>query len=185
MTRIQIHRTTCTYIDRRGVLVRGKTVQVVSNNNSATQNVFERLASPKYDMGFLVAALGKRENKQVFIDGQTGLYPPMKAWEKTPEDLKALQTQVEQLSKEVAEHFGKQERLAVARQELDALEVEAQYFLQFRENTKPFRPKKKSTEKPAFGYSSAHPAGMRAAQRERAALLLLAQVQKQCHLWHL
>lgn len=116
---------------------------MVSNNNSATQNVFEKLASPKYDMGFLVAALGKRENKQVFIDGQTGLYPPMKAWEKTAEDLKALQTQVEQLSKQVAEHFGKQERLAVARQELDALEVEAQYFLQFREYTKPFRPKKK------------------------------------------
>ena len=56
------------------LLIRGKTIQVVSNNNSATQNVLEKLASPKYNMGFLVATLGKRENKQAFIDGQTGLY---------------------------------------------------------------------------------------------------------------
>lgn len=59
------------------LLIRGKTIQVVSNNNSATQNVLEKLASPKYNMGFLVATLGKRENKQAFIDGQTGLYPQM------------------------------------------------------------------------------------------------------------
>ena len=40
------------------LLVRGKTVQVVSNNNSATQNVFEKLASPKYNTGCLVKLQG-------------------------------------------------------------------------------------------------------------------------------
>ena len=124
------------------LLIRGKTIQVVSNNNSATQNVLEKLASPKYNMGFLVATLGKRENKQAFIDGQTGLYPQMDDWKKSPTGLIALQTKVAELSKEVAEHFAKQERLAVAKQELDALEVEMQYFTQFCEDSKLIKPRK-------------------------------------------
>ena len=132
------------------LLIRGKTIQVVSNNNSATQNVLEKLASPKYNMGFLVATLGKRENKQAFIDGQNGLYPSMEGWERTPTELFALQTRVADLSKDVAEHFGKQERLAIAKQELDALEVETQYFSQFCEEIKLIQP----TRKPRRGLRS-------------------------------
>ena len=125
------------------LLIRNKTIQVVSNNNSATQNVLEKLASPKYNMDFLVATLGKHENKQLFIASQTGSYPNMESWEKTPQDLLSLRTQVESLSKEVAEYFGMQERLAVAKQELDALEVEYQYFCQLCENTNFVLPTKK------------------------------------------
>jgi hypothetical protein len=125
------------------LLVQGKTMQVVSNNNSATQNVLEKLASPKYNMGFLVATLGKRENKQAFIDCQTGLYPKMEDWQSAPIDLLALQTRVAELSKEVAEHFAKQERLAVAKQELAALEVESQYFTQFCKDITLIQPAKK------------------------------------------
>ncbi|MBQ6876248.1 MAG: AAA family ATPase, partial [Lachnospiraceae bacterium] len=125
------------------LLIRGKTIQVVSNNNSATENVLEKLASPKYNMGFLVATLGKRENKQTFIDEQTGLYPQIDDWKISPTDLSALQAEVAELSKEVAEHFAKQERLAVAKQELDALEVENKYFNQFCEDTKLNQPTKK------------------------------------------
>lgn len=122
------------------LLVRGKTVQVVSNNNSATQNVLEKLSSPNYNLGFLVATLGKRENKQAFIDNQTGLYPDMSSWKKTPQELIELKEKVEQLSKGVADCFENQERLAVAKQELDSLEVEARYFDQFCEDTKLIKP---------------------------------------------
>ena len=125
------------------LLIRGKTIQVVSNNNSATQNVLEKLASPKYNMGFLVATLGKQENKQAFIDNQTGLYPDMVGWQKTPQEQLKLKEQTESLSKEVAEHFEKQERLAVAKQELDALNVETQYFDQFCEDANLLQPAKK------------------------------------------
>lgn len=41
------------------ILMKGKTVQVVSNNNSAIQNVYEKLSSSKYNLGFIVASLGK------------------------------------------------------------------------------------------------------------------------------
>lgn len=124
------------------LLIRGKTIQVVSNNNSATQNVLEKLGSPKYNLGFLVATLGKRENKQAFIDGQTGQYPNMAYWKRTPQEQMKLKEQTEALSKEVAEHFEKQERLAVAKQELDALNVENQYFSQFCEETTLLHPMK-------------------------------------------
>lgn len=125
------------------LLVQGKTIQVVSNNNSATQNVLEKLSSPKYNMGFLVATLGKRENKQAFIDNQIGLYPDMSPWKRGPQELLTLKTKVQQLSHEVAECFSKQERLAVAKQELDALGVEAEYFDQYCTDTKLTIPNKK------------------------------------------
>ena len=72
------------------ILMQGKSVQVVSNNNSATDNVYEKLASPKYGMGFLVAALGNSKNKQTFIQQQNGCYPDLSTWrlETDPNDLK-------------------------------------------------------------------------------------------------
>lgn len=124
------------------LLVREKTIQVVSNNNPAIQNILEKLSSPKYDLGFLIATLGKRENKEAFIHGQTGAYPDMTAWQKTPLELLTLKERVEKLSREVADCFGKQERLAVAKQEVDALKVEAQYFNQYCEDSGLQRPVK-------------------------------------------
>ena len=40
------------------LLLSGKTVQIVSNNNSATENVYEKLSSPRYGLEFIAAALG-------------------------------------------------------------------------------------------------------------------------------
>ena len=40
------------------ILISGKNVVIVSNNNSATLNVLEKLEKDKYGMDFLVAALG-------------------------------------------------------------------------------------------------------------------------------
>lgn len=125
------------------LLIRGKTIQVVSNNNSATQNVLEKLSSPKYGLDFLVATLGRRENKQAFIDGQTGCYPDMSDWWTDSYEFAEQKAKVEALSKEVRDCFEKQERLAVAKQELNALELEARYFAQYYEESKSTHPSKK------------------------------------------
>ena len=50
------------------LLARGKTVAVVSNNNAATQNVLEKLEN--YDLDGICTMLGKRENKENFIQNQ-------------------------------------------------------------------------------------------------------------------
>ena len=49
------------------------TVMVVSNNNSATDNVFEKLS--KYGFGYIAARLGSGENKKDFIDNGQIPYP--------------------------------------------------------------------------------------------------------------
>lgn len=50
------------------VIIRGGSVAVVSNNNSATANVFEKLQ--KYGLDFIVAPLGSSENKEAFVENQ-------------------------------------------------------------------------------------------------------------------
>lgn len=52
------------------LLMAGKTVLVVSNNNSAVENVQEKLQGE--GLGFIVAKLGSVKNKESFIANQTG-----------------------------------------------------------------------------------------------------------------
>jgi len=115
------------------LLIQDCTVEIVSNNNSATENVLEKLASPKYGLGFLVAPLGKKDNKIDFIDHQSGLYPDLSSWERDVETLHEMEERVNSLSQELSTYFDKQERLACAKQELAGIEIETQYFEQYCE----------------------------------------------------
>lgn len=56
------------------ILMQGKTVQIVSNNNSATENVYEKLSSPRYKLGFVAATLGSSKNKKLFVEHQDTNY---------------------------------------------------------------------------------------------------------------
>ncbi|MBP3470705.1 MAG: AAA family ATPase [Paraprevotella sp.] len=103
------------------LLMNDKTVLVVSNNNSAVENVAEKLN--KENLGFIVAKLGNIENKEAFITNQPE-YPDMKGWmvnEKLmkQQSLNALET--------VSVGFGAQMRQAKLRLEFDALQKEEKY----------------------------------------------------------
>lgn len=113
------------------LLIQNCTIQIVSNNNSATENILEKLASPKYGLDFLVAPLGKKDNKTAFVGNQRDHYPNLSLWEKTPEQIQQLRNQSAILAKELSTYFDKQERVACAKHELAALELETQYFEQF------------------------------------------------------
>ncbi len=63
-------------------VMRGESVAVVSNNNSATDNVFEKLK--KYGVGFLAAQLGKSGNKNKFLMEQTETIPDISQWKEKP-----------------------------------------------------------------------------------------------------
>lgn len=117
------------------LLATGKTILVVSNNNSATENVLEKLSDPKNALGFLAAPLGKAENKAVFIQGQTGLYPKLSEWKQSPERQAELKSRVATLFAELSEIFIKQERLATAKQELSDLTLEMKYFADYCKET--------------------------------------------------
>lgn len=112
------------------ILLQGKNVQIVSNNNSATENVYEKLASPKYDLGFVVATLGNSKNKQMFIENQKTSYPDFTSW-KIGENPNNLQYKIKEQSIELKNVFDKQEILAHLRQELSQLVTEQEYFNQY------------------------------------------------------
>ncbi len=112
------------------ILMQGKTVQIVSNNNSATDNVYEKMSLPKYGLGFLAAKLGNAENKKAFIEQQTGEYPSFSSWERI-EDFKITLDSIKEQSVLLKDVFDKQERLALLRQEQSNLTTETQYFHQY------------------------------------------------------
>ncbi len=117
------------------LLVDGKTVQIVSNNNSATENILEKLASPKYNMRFLVAPLGNSTNKKAFVQSQTDCYPDLSNWEMSADKQIELREKIKTHAEELAETFTKQERLAQVRIGLDSLLLEIEYFEQYCSET--------------------------------------------------
>lgn len=104
----------------------GKTVAVVSNNNSATRNVAEKLE--KKNAAFLTAFLGSLANKQSFLESQTGAYPDMSGWELPEEERQKLDAETSALSQELNEMLNTWNRIAEIDQELLQLEPEQHYF---------------------------------------------------------
>ena len=113
------------------ILCQGKTVMVVSNNNSAITNVVEKLE--RYGMGFITALLGSRENKDAFLAAQETekvIPADIEQWHSAEADKAEYFTNINRQSIALADVFAKQERLALARQELDALKLERTHFEQ-------------------------------------------------------
>ena len=107
----------------------GKTVAVVSNNNSATHNVVEKLE--KKNSAFLTAFLGSLANKERFLDTQTGAYPDMSDWEMLPEERQRLDRETTALSKELNEMLNAKNRIAEIEQEFLQLNPEQHYFEEY------------------------------------------------------
>lgn len=70
------------------IVMSKQSVAVVSSNNSAIQNVLDKLK--KYDVDFIAAFLGKLENKQEFINSQTDL-PNIDNWKIDKEQIAELE----------------------------------------------------------------------------------------------
>ena len=99
-----------------------KSVLVVSNNNSAVENVAEKLEGE--GLGFFVAKLGSVENKELFIANQKE-YPQMDDWR--IEDTSSIKQQVKQALRDVSLGFEGQSKFALLKTELDALHKETKY----------------------------------------------------------
>ena len=106
-----------------------KTVAVVSNNNSATQNVVEKLK--KKDLSFLTAFLGSLHNKEVFLQSQTGRYPNMATWSMEREDREKVAASVKQLTEELTQMLNAKNRIAEINREMMILKPEQFYFDQY------------------------------------------------------
>ncbi|MCL2567401.1 MAG: AAA family ATPase [Alphaproteobacteria bacterium] len=110
------------------LVMQGKTVAVVSNNNSATMNVFEKLK--KYHVDFISANLGSSENKQKFIEEQKPL-PNLLAWEINPlEEIKTKQSLIS-LSQQLEIMLAKKNELSSLKQEIAGVNLEYQHFNEY------------------------------------------------------
>ncbi len=115
------------------ILIQGKTVQIVANNNSATENVYEKLSSSQYGLGFIVATLGKSENKKAFIREQDVAYPDFSQWKLVDNEDITLDS-VKEMSRQLKKIFDMQKELADLKQEQLQLETELIYFNEYLHN---------------------------------------------------
>ncbi|UCZ54996.1 AAA domain-containing protein [Bacillus shivajii] len=107
-------------------VVNGKTVAVVSNNNSATANVVEKLE--KYGLDFIAAYLGSKENKEKFFGNQKNTYPNMSNWQLSKEDFRSIKKSLKVEQKKLNEMLAYKNKQAVLKQELASLNTEYEYF---------------------------------------------------------
>lgn len=108
------------------LLMNNKTVLIVSNNNDATANVYEKLSSEKYGLGFICATLGKRKNTEDFLQNQKQFYPSyLKEWDNK---LSGISIFLDDEIKKLERYFEANERISIINTQLDSLKTEINYF---------------------------------------------------------
>lgn len=114
------------------LIIQGKNIAVVSNNNEATQNVFEKLKN--YNLDFLCATLGKIDNKQNFINNQ----PQLPQNFDTFKDSTISSNIINQLNKDMQEIFILQNKLAKDKELLEEFKTQNKHtnFLNTIQNKK-------------------------------------------------
>lgn len=117
-------------------VMHGESVAVVSNTNSATENVLEKLK--KYNVDFIAAPLGNKTNKENFIKSQRSTLPDMADWKLTSEKFCDLQQLLQVRHGELQTKLELKNELSALKYEVSAYEVEQKYFLQFLADIRPF-----------------------------------------------
>ena len=105
------------------IVLRGKTVAVLSNNNAAVENVYEKLS--KAELDYLVAKLGKAENREVFFANAPSRPSVLPAPAPAMQRIQAVLQQLKQ-------YLHAQNAVARLQADIDELTIERQYLLQWR-----------------------------------------------------
>ncbi len=105
------------------IVLRGKTVAILSNNNTAVENVCEKLG--KVGLDYLVAKLGNKENINRFFDNVPAV--PVARLTSTP-GLPHIETVLQKLK----QHLHAQNAAAILQAEVDELRIERQHLLQWQ-----------------------------------------------------
>lgn len=113
------------------LLIKRKSVLVVSNNSSAVENVQAKLQSVGLD--FLVANLGKKENREAFYQNQKPIPANIEDWCHKEADIPEYVQKINKLSEDISDRFVKEERLACCMREVNALDTERMHFEQSSE----------------------------------------------------
>lgn len=106
------------------IIVRNMNTQVVSNNNAAIENIEEKLK--KYNLDFIVALLGKSENKSIFIENQKNEIPSFKEYENI--DIRDITDRIIRNNDIVGRIYDSKQTIAKSIQMKDELSLEYKYY---------------------------------------------------------
>lgn len=106
-------------------VMNGQSVAVVSSNNSAVKNVYEKLE--KAGLEFMAAVLGSNENRQAFIESQKAL-PDLASFKLSSEEKEKLRLKTEELVTVLAENLDKKNELAKYKLEIENTKTEYRHF---------------------------------------------------------
>ncbi|WP_197028400.1 AAA domain-containing protein [Bacillus sp. EB01] len=110
-------------------VLNGQTVAVVSNNNSATANVLEKMQ--KYEVDFIAAYLGNKENRGNFFINQLKDYPDMTSWNSLESVLRSTAEALSESQKKLNEMLKYKNEQAEIKRELSQYQTEHEYFKQY------------------------------------------------------
>lgn len=113
------------------MLLQGKRMAVVSNNNSATANVHEKLK--KYELDFVTAFLGNVQNRTTFIEEQKNAAIQMPTLQEGEEAF--VRGGILRLNQELDKAFETKNELAAVIQQIDAFRLELAHFERFLRET--------------------------------------------------
>lgn len=109
------------------IVYQGQNVAVVSGNNSATDNVIEKIEKNGY--GFMASLLGNQDKKKRFFEeGQLGL-PGFSGWKCNHEERSLKINQLSQISRTLSELLKDRNELAEYKEQLSKLETEQGHFM--------------------------------------------------------
>jgi superfamily I DNA and/or RNA helicase/very-short-patch-repair endonuclease len=109
-------------------VMRGESVAIVSSNNSATENVQEKLK--KYQVDFIAAHLGNSDNKAKFIESQMSL-PNMETWKLPVEYKDSIYQSLQHLYTTLSLMLEMKNKLSQVQQELAVLSLEYAHFCEY------------------------------------------------------
>ncbi len=101
------------------ILLNNHTVAILSNNNSAVENVYEKLAKDQLD--YLVAKLGSSDKRKDFFGGD------LEVSHEKQEQTITLQT-ISDLTNTLTEHLQAQNQVASLQAQIDELTIEKRYL---------------------------------------------------------
>ncbi len=106
-------------------VLNGQSVAVVSSNNSATKNVYEKLE--KNGVEFIAALLENSQNKKEFIGSQKEI-PDLSKFNLTNAQKTEIKVKTATLVTQLSENLDKKNELALLKLQIDNIKTEYQHF---------------------------------------------------------
>ncbi|EGT3611420.1 DUF2726 domain-containing protein [Morganella morganii] len=109
------------------ILIRNKTVAILSNNNTAVCNIYEKM--DKNELGYLIARLGSAQNKQQFFAAPVPL----------PESSGTFAPSMHEIDKvlqQIRKHLNAINQVAILKAEIDELNIEYKYLKQWQDKNR-------------------------------------------------